>query len=347
MASCLLETRLLKAGLYTIAALLLCLAIGCGMDDNSPPQNEDDDGTVPSLSIRKQEQAVLSRTNGLVADPTVIPYNDGFLMAFSDYSLESDSITFAAATSTDGINWSRLDNGAMGRIFSADIESWDKLIETADLNVINDSIYLYYIGYPNTDISSGIYAAQLGLATGNSPDEITRFGNQPVVPNGGDLDQDAITSPAVVFHEGLYYLLYTGWSNILTAEGFLGLTGATSPDGKNWTKLNQPVFDEVSTTMFETATEAELVAGPDGQFYLFFSAEGGIAMARSNAPFGPWEIYPDFIITPEFDWESGEVNAPSVIIEEELVRIWYAGVIGNFAGSAIGYAEIDFPLDWE
>ena len=130
------------------------------------------------------------------------------------------------------------------------------------------------------------------------------------------------------------------------ATGFLGQTGATSSDEVNWEKTETEIFPEVLDTKFETATEADLVKGPDNVFYLFFSAEGGIALARSDQPFGPWEIYPEMIIESEFDWESGEVVAPSALIENGKARIWYTRVVGNFGGASVGYAEIDFPFDW-
>jgi hypothetical protein len=53
------------------------------------------------------------------------------------------------------------------------------------------------------------------------------------------------------------------------------------------------------------------------------------------------------IIESEFDCESGEVVAPSALIENGKARIWYAGVVGDFTGASIGYAEIDFPFNWK
>ena len=267
-------------------------------------------------------------------------------MVYSDYSLATDSITFNVATSPDGLTWTAVNEAEGFRVLSGRTNAWDNLIETPELVAINDSLFLYYIGYPEANFDNGIYASQIGLAVGTDIASLARAANQPVIPRGGPNDLDALTSPAVVEHEETYYMLYTGWTNILTAEGFLGLTGATSPDGIRWEKTETPLFPEVANTRFETATEADLVQGPDSLFYLFFSAEGGIALARSSQPFGPWEVYPEFIIVSEYDWESGEVVAPSALIEDGLVKIWYSGVVNDFAGASIGYAEIDLPFDW-
>ena len=327
----------LKHASYVLLALLLTTS--CGSDD-------DDSRSDSSLTIRKRENPVLTRPDGLVADPTVLRYGGNLLMVYSDYSLATDSITFNAATSSDGITWSALGADEGFRIFSGDTSSWDKLIETPELVAIDNLLHLYYIGYPESNFDNGIYTSEIGLATGAEITSLTRIDNEPTLPRGGPNDFDALTSPAVVEHEGMYYMLYTGWTNILTATGFLGLTGATSTDGLRWEKTETRLFPEVAGTRFETATEADLVKGPDALFYLFFSAEGGIALARSDQPFGPWEIYPEFIIVSEYAWESGEVVAPTALIEDGLVKVWYSGVVDNFAGSSIGYAEIDFPLDW-
>lgn len=52
------------------------------------------------------------------------------------------------------------------------------------------------------------------------------------------------------------------------------------------------------------------------------------------------------IINNEYSWESSEVVAPDIIIENWKLKIWHTGVIGNFSSASIGYAEIDYPVEW-
>ncbi|MEO0468915.1 MAG: hypothetical protein AAF206_04780 [Bacteroidota bacterium] len=302
--------------------------------------------TQPEPIIAKREQPVLFRENGLVSDPSVIRYQDELLMVYSDYDLQTDSISFNLVKSDDGINWTPYRSGADTRIFSGNVASWDKLIETPYLMVRNDSVYLYYIGYPDSELINGIYESSIGVAVGVSPDDLIRPQTSPILERGGLRDKDAMTSPSIVEFEGLYYMIYTGWADVLTSDGFLGQTAATSEDGIRWTKTDRNLIPEVQETAFETATETEVIKGPDQQFYLFFSAEGGIALARSESPLGPWDIYPQMLIESEHAWEAGEVVAPTVLIEDGKMRIWYTGVIGLFEGASIGYAEMDFPLVW-
>jgi len=323
-----------RTPLSCLLAIVLLL-LSCENEDK--PVSDD-----PALIVEKRATPVLARSDGLYSDPSVIRIGDTLFMWLSDYALATDVITFSPFKSADGLNWQpvRLD------AFAGSATGWDKLIETPEVIRIGDQLHLYYIGYPESDFDDGIYDAEVGLATAAIGESFTRYQPAPVLPRGGTWDEDAITSPGVVAHEGKYYMIYTGWTDILEATGFLGLTGAVSDDGVNWTKTEEAIFSAVSQTPFETATESDITKGPDGMFFLFFSAENGIALARSSAPFGPWEIYPEPIIRSKYEWESGEVVAPAALIENGKARIWYTGVVGDFVGGSVGYAEIDFPFAW-
>ena len=317
------------------------LLIGCKPDDQTEPASA-------GIVVKKWTDPVVTVENGLAADPSVIRVGDQLLMIYSEYSLATDAIAFHAVVSSDGINWQGLSQAPGSEIFSGSATNdWDRLIETPELIRIGEDYYLYYIGYPDAELNNGIYASQIGLAIGTEPESIARVGDVPLLARGGPVDVDALTSPSVVEHEGTYYMLYTGWSNILSGDGFLGQTAATSTDGISWNKLDEGIFTEVATSTFETATEADIVKGTDGLFYLFYSAEGGIALARSDHPLGPWELYPEMLISSELTWESGEVVAPTALIENGKAKIWYSGIVGNFGGGSIGYAEIDFPFEWD
>lgn len=299
------------------------------------------------IEVRKHPEPILSQPLGLVSDPSVVFCDGAYFMIYSEYLLSIDSIQFNAVVSDDGVDFRKVDESDQFNILKGNPGTWETYIETPDFNIIDNDVYLYYVGYPESNFDNGIYNAQIGLVRGSGLRDIDRFNMQPIIKNGTAIDKDAMTSPAVVYHDNLYYMIYTGWSDILTGNGFLGLTAATSTDGITWQRENKPVFPEVANSLFETATEAEYVKGPDGMFYLLFSAEGGIALARSSQPLGPWEIYPEFIIQPELDWEAAEVVAPSMVIDEDKARIWYTAAEEGFQGSVLGYAEMDFPFHWD
>ena len=87
--------------------------------------------------------------------------------------------------------------------------------------------------------------------------------------------------------------------------------------------------------------------GPDDRWYLFVTGLNGeertIGIATSNSASGPWEVAPDPILEADgTGFDGGQVLAPMVLIEDDLVRMWYLGFPAGTEGFAIGYAETDW-----
>jgi hypothetical protein len=105
--------------------------------------------------------------------------------------------------------------------------------------------------------------------------------------------------------------------------------------------------------MDNSTDEADLAIGPDGAYYLFFTASsltlgeplGSIGMARSFvSPFGPWEIYPRPVVTKSRLWDAVDVGFPTVLDDDGVGRMWFTGIgvrgVGlQTLGFRIGYAE--------
>jgi hypothetical protein len=131
------------------------------------------------------------------------------------------------------------------------------------------------------------------------------------------------------------------------------LLGATSTDGRRWTKRPGHLLEGAAMPAFfkDHAAEPELVKGPDGAFYLFYTALQGerphmIGVARGDSPFGPWTFMPEpAVTTAGTGANDAEVVAPSVVIDGDKVRMWFSG-FRKAGGPAIGifYAEAAWPL---
>lgn len=160
---------------------------------------------------------------------------------------------------------------------------------------------------------------------------------------------DGIFSPTIVQYDGRYHMIYTGWS--LDMYGY-GLFGATSVDGISWQKQGDLLISEQDVSWsLDNPRESELVQGPDRMFYLFFTSDtdqnmSAIGLARSPEPFGPWDVYPEPLVFKTESWEESGLIAPAVLIEDGTARIWYMAETGSFSNFYIGYAELEFPLDW-
>jgi beta-xylosidase len=218
----------------------------------------------------------------------------------------------------------------------------------------DNTVWMYYCGYKEEAEVSGTIVAkgQIGLARADNRINFTPSSLDPILELGEQnaKDANALFSPTILKDGSTYYMLYVGYCIENCSPAFIGILGATSTDGVHWTKLRDPVLagTDLNLPWAEVIKEPDVVKGPDGLYYLFISGDHSIGVARSENILGPYDVYPEPIIQPTLDWEGTDVIAPSVIIENNKVRIWYTGVTvaGQGADFAIGYAETAFPLDW-
>lgn len=350
-----LWTRIASHSQQRAFALLLggwaLIFTGCGSngDSSSPPAPP-----RGAAVFTKRPQPVWSGTY-VAGDPCVIRDGSLYRMYYTsvDYIASVEHIMIATATSSDGITWTKAN--PTGESIALDVStSWDKFLETSEVIKVGSHIWMWYSGYPAeaSEIGKTVANGEIGFATSDDGMSFTRSGARPVLTRGDSTSRDynAVYSPAVVCEGGLYYMLYTGWAiDDRPATPFIGILGATSPDGVTWTKRAQPVLNgvDVGLSWAPTITEVDLTKGPDGLFYIFFSADGGLGMAKGPTPFGPWDICPTPILTKSLSWESEKIIAPSVIIEDGKIRLWYMGVVGAFSDFSLGYAEAPFPCTWD
>ncbi|MDX6285347.1 MAG: hypothetical protein QOG53_832 [Frankiales bacterium] len=194
--------------------------------------------------------------------------------------------------------------------------------------------------------------------------------DRPVLsPTVGFYDDYMIASPSVVNVGGVLHMVYAGHCQkpaggtpglppTQTCPGDSGifLLGATSRDGRAWTKRSTPVLsaDPALRWMRNGVAEAELVSGPDGWFYLFFTGLGplesrSIGVARSRHPFGPWEVNPRPVLTGSTSLSSlstAKVLAPGIRIEVARGRVlmWFNGTNRAEIGWDIYVATARWPL---
>ena len=335
--------------LYFVLFLFQCKS-------DSPTSPDDPDG---ELFIKHPEP--VWNGNLLAGDPSIIRNDDKLLMYYTTLAISGDGdgdnpdnlqVLIGVAESLDGINWEFAKPLILGESIALknDTTSWDKILETAFAIQKEDEVFLYYTGYSEEadGVNKIVAEGKIGLATSDDGLTFERNSDAPLLLPDREFDVDGLFSPTIVEHEQTWYMIYTGWS--LDVLGF-GLFGATSEDGINWTKQGKLLLKESDVPWaLDNPREAELVAGPDGLFYLFFTNdiaqnESAIGLARSENPFGPWDVYQKPLISKTKDWEESGLIAPSVLIEDEQIRMWYMAETGDFSDFFIGYAEIEFP-EW-
>lgn len=292
----------------------------------------------------------------LAGDPSLIRMGDSLVMY---YSAENYRIGVVISTD-DGQTWNSPDgdNSTDYPALLADATQWDQTLETIDVLKVEDEYWMYYAGYieGNDDTGGIVSNYEVGLAISSNGIDFTRHPqsvNQPILARDtSDVntnDRHAMTSPGVVYENGNFYMIYAGWNvhnNWTGSNAGIRILGATSEDGINWTKLSSPVITPEEVTHSPDINEASLIKSSDGYWYIPFSTQSSIGIARSMTFEGPYEIYPEHIVSPAFDWDS-EVTAPDGLIENGKMRLWYHGVKAPIYWPwVIGYSEADYPLNW-
>ena len=318
--------------------------------------SKDNPVTLEDTFFETKADPVYMSPLDLAADPSLVRVSDTLFMYFSaaDYEI---GVVFSL---DNGDSWIVPDgntNEDYGAI-SGQPDNWDQTLETVDVIKVNDLYYMYYTGYrENESDNDHVENYEIGLAISTNGIDFIRH---PYSEDGPILERDlsninsndrhAMTSPAVQYVDGQFFMAYTAWN---VAQDWTGpnagfkIIGATSSDGVEWTKLSNPLIESSEVVYSPDINETSLIYSAEkNKWYIPFSTDMSIGIARSSNFAGPYEVYPEAIISPNNSW-AGEVTAPDGIIENGKMKLWYHGVeTPLYWPWVIGYSEADFPLDW-
>lgn len=335
---------------YFVPFFVLMLLIASCKKEKSDPQPAD------AQPFTRSENPVFESPLGLAADPSVIRIGDSLMMY---YTAEDKKVGVVVSTD-NGVTWNSPDgnNSIDYAAFEADPNQWDETLETIDVLKVEDEYWMYYAGYiEGGDDNGGIVNNyEIGLAVSSNGIDFTRHPQsieQPILArdtsNVNTYDRHAMTSPGVVLDNGTFYMIYAGWNvhnNWAGSNAGIRILGATSADGITWVKSNSPLISPAEVTYSPDINEASLFKSDDGYWYIPFSTQSSIGIARSASFTGAYDIYGKEIVSPEFSWDS-EVTAPDGFIENGKIKLWYHGVKAPaYWPWVIGYSVADYPLNW-
>ena len=323
----------------------ILLLVACSKNDSPPESN--------SSLFSRGPAPVYESPIGLAADPSVLMSNDTLFMYYS--AEEGLAVVYSLDNGNSWLrpNQSSTDYVALGRRPN----EWDNTLETVEVLKVNGQYQMYFAGYREGESdNSYVENYEIGLAESTNGFDFTRVTasqEQPIlsrdISNENTNDRHAMTSPGIVYNNGMYYMIYAGWNvtNDWTGPNAgIRILGATSADGIQWNKLTEPLLNPAEVTYSPDVNEASLMITEDGMWYLPFSTDKSIGLARSSNFEGPYEVYPEAIVNPEFDWDS-EVTAPDGFVQDGKIRLWFHGVKEPLYWPwVIGYVEADYPLEW-
>ena len=277
----------------------------CNEDRNMDPSDELFDRT---------ESPVFESPIDLAADPSILRIGDSLMLY---YTAENFKIG-VVFSEDDGISWNS-PNGDFDTDYAAlegNSTGWDATLETIDVLKVDNEYWMYYTGYvEGGDDNGGILSNyEIGLAI--STDGVNFIRHPQSIDNsilGRDTsnlntnDRHAMTSPGVVYDGNTFYMIYAGWNitdNWTGPNAGIRILGATSEDGINWIKIESPLILPTDVPYNSDINEASLIRSDDGFWYIPFSTGSSIGIARSESFEGPYDIYRNEIVTPQFSWDS-------------------------------------------
>lgn len=210
-------------------------------------------------------------------------------------------------------------NGASGK----DIEKG-----TPYYRLTNDSTHqIYYIGYPYSET----YEAEIYLAEAENLRGPYTHVSGPLISRGLIEGKwiHCLTSPSVVAHDSLLYMVFVGWNSIPSKTSVVWTFGATSDDGghtwKNYQEVDCPL-----------GVSGKITKGPDDKFHAVGTSyhDDGykIYYAHADHPFGPWTKDTLAILTQAGKpFETDEIMASQIAFDPIYGiygprRLYYTGV---------------------
>jgi predicted GH43/DUF377 family glycosyl hydrolase len=271
--------------------------------------------------------------------------------------------SIAYATSPDGIHWEKSN---LSPILNNDPSSWDAYaVETVSVLVdqeadASERFKMWYAGRTKP-YESGGPAYDIGYAV--SPDGIqwTKPLNRPVLAKGEgrEWDNSFLEGPSVIKDGDTYKMWYAGFDAVAdgqSTDGKVSIGYATSPDGIVWTKYSS---NPVMTVGPRSAWDGKTVQDPcviktDGVYRIWYGGasydfqkygqQTGYAESLDGISWTKSGDNPVLKRGSPGSWDANTASFPSVLIEGDLIKMWYTGKDKDDPRSApyfwdLGYAE--------
>jgi predicted GH43/DUF377 family glycosyl hydrolase len=199
------------------------------------------------------------------------------------------------------------------------------------------------------------------ITTGPSPTS-TRTGTRTATPTATPAattpppscwDGDRVAAPRVISDTGKYRMWYDGMKR--TESGNIwGIGLAESPDGVHWSKsASNPVLGPGDAGEWDSLSRFQAAVIKDGGTYkMWYSgSDGGVYQTGyATSPDGiAWSVYagnPVLRVGGGGSWDEQEADAPAVIKDGAIYKMWFVGCDAFYTTCSIGRAASANGQDW-
>lgn len=213
-----------------------------------------------------------------------------------------------------------------------------------------DRVLMYYSGWSRLG-GTAPYNNATGIAVSRDDGaSFARLYEGPILDRT-PLEPWSATSPCVVKDGSLWHMWYSSGTDWIEVDGKLEhvyvLKHATSSDGEQWHRDNQPILPQA----FENESQTRpTVAKLDGRWHMWFSYRGARAFRTRGETYRigyadsddllRWNRNDDLAgIAPSADgWDSQMICYPDVAVTAERTHLFYNG--NGFGQDGFGYAVL-------
>lgn len=274
-----------------------------------------------------------------VSTGAVLKFDNQFHLWYNGRMSEISNWQIGYAWSDDGINWTKypfpvITYGTFG--------NWDNYRRCGSVIRVNDTLKMWFVASKDIpfEMQLGYAWSEDGISWNIHPEPILSVGED------GEWDDYLLFESSVVYTNGQYHMWYGGYDD----EEYTPRIGyAISPDGINWEKdmENNPVLEGgIVGSYLEGWVCYPNVMYHDGMFEMWFSGHDvfehyriGYASSEDGIEWDYVTEEPVLSIGENETWDDIMVCRPSVIIDDNQYKMWYAG--NNGSRYKIGFATGD------
>lgn len=252
--------------------------------------------------------------------PSVIFKNGLYKMWYVGFeNIWTGRYTIGYAVSEDGVAWNAY---IKNPVLSAG-SGWES--SQIWLSVVTPDLVMYYSGSDGARWSVGVATSTDGL-------HWTKYSNNPIlnIGNTGDWDDANVWGVSVIkMGPSDYRMWYSG--NRATGQTKIGY--ATSTNGLQWTKYQgNPVLAPSSDVWESQKVYVPRVIYANGVFHMFYlgssssnNTQIGYAFSSDGIQWTKYSNNPVLTVGSSGDWDSFSLIDHCVILQEDVLRIWYGG----------------------
>ena len=166
-------------------------------------------------------------------------------------------------------------------------------------------------------------------------------------------DGDRVSAPRVISDTGKYRIWYDGME-LSGSDQIWSLGLAESRDGSSWTKYaGNPILTLGNEGEWDSFYRGQVsILKEDGTYKMWYTGSNGgpwqTGYATSTDGIA-WDLYagnPVLSVGEGGSWDEIEANAPTVIKDGSVYKMWYHGCNADYAACGIGYATSSNGTDW-